>query len=145
MNLGEEALGSKEFGQLLGLLMTVPLVTLSYLLVRPEIAAFALVPGITALSLTASQGDEGLARAGFTAYLPLALLAMGYAMLFAAAPARRAARACRKAIPGRAAGTALVGAPLARAAGDDRGHYDRRATALLPAGSLVGRASLAAD
>jgi len=79
----EQNLGvtNDEPGLILALRMTIPLVAASFLLTRVEIAAFALVPGVTVLGLAAGQGDEAAAQFGFTIFLPLALLAVGYAMM----------------------------------------------------------------
>jgi len=79
----EQNLGvtNDEPGLILALRMTLPLVLASYLLVKAELAAFALVPGVTVFGLAAGQGDESVARAGFAVFLPLGLVAVGYAML----------------------------------------------------------------
>jgi len=79
--LREEADATLESGMAMAFYMSVLLVIASYALVRVEVAAFSLVPGLSALGLAAGQGDELVARVGFTVYLPLALLAVGYAML----------------------------------------------------------------
>ncbi len=78
LSLGEVG---DNLGLLLALEMTTLLVALSFVLVRAEIAAFALVPGLSVLGLAAGQGDESYARTGFLLFLPLGLLAVGYAML----------------------------------------------------------------
>ena len=79
----EQNLGvtNDEPGLILALRMTLPLVAASFLLTRVEIAAFALVPGVTVLGLAAGQGNEAAAQLGFTIFLPLALLTVGYAMM----------------------------------------------------------------
>jgi hypothetical protein len=71
-----------EPGLMLALHMTVPLVAISFALVRVEVVAFSLVPAVTVFGLSAGGGDEASARLGFSVFLPLALLAVGYAMIF---------------------------------------------------------------
>jgi hypothetical protein len=61
---------------------SIPLVAISFTLVRVEVVAFSLVPAVTIFGLSAGGGDESVARLGFTIFLPLALLAVGYAMVF---------------------------------------------------------------
>lgn len=71
-----------EPGLVLALHMSIPLVAISFALVRVEVVAFSLVPAVTIFGLSAGGGDEMSARLGFTVFLPLALIAVGYAMVF---------------------------------------------------------------
>jgi transglutaminase-like putative cysteine protease len=89
-----------EPGLVLALHMSIPLVAISFALVRVEVVAFSLVPAVTIFGLSAGGGDEASARLGFTVFLPLALLAVGYAMIFSGeelvAPGTRGALFARR-------------------------------------------------
>ena len=79
--LGQVGLVDSDAGMHLAFRMTIPLVAASFFLVQPEIAAFALVPAVSVLGLSAGQGDEFIARVGFVVFLPLALISVGYGMM----------------------------------------------------------------
>jgi hypothetical protein len=60
--LGQVGIVDSDAGMHLAFRMTIPLVAASFFLVQPEIAAFALVPAVSVLGLSAGQGDEFIAR-----------------------------------------------------------------------------------
>ena len=72
-----------EMGLMLALRMCVLPIILSFMLVKHDIIAFALVPALSTFGLVGGQGDTLTVALCFAIFLPAALIAMGHGVLLA--------------------------------------------------------------
>ena len=75
-----------EPGLILALRMAAFQVLLSFLLIRPDVASFSLIPPLTMFGLVAGRGDGVIVGSCFLLFVPAALVVLGEAMLLSGLP-----------------------------------------------------------